>query len=202
MFEGKVAKLNICLKNITKQYDNTYVLNHVNLEFGEGKITCIMGPSGGGKTTLVNIIMGFVKPDSGIINGLEDKRIAAVFQEDRLCEGIGAVQNVKMVCDKKVSEHQIKKDFSEVGLSDYENKKVRDLSGGMKRRVAIVRAVMAQSDIIIMDEPFKGLDDKVRQHVIDYIKQKTKGKTLIVITHNKEDVEALSGELIILDKKA
>ncbi|MGB8455471.1 MAG: ATP-binding cassette domain-containing protein [Anaerocolumna sp.] len=192
--------MNICLRNITKQYEDTLVLNQVNLEIKEGKITCIMGPSGIGKTTLIHIIMGVVKADSGILEGLKDKRITAVFQEDRLCEGVGAIHNVKMVCDKKVSELQIKQDFNEVGLLDYENKKIRDLSGGMKRRVAMVRAVMAESDIIIMDEPFKGLDDKLKEQVIHYIKRKTKDRTLIVVTHNREEVEALGGELIVLGK--
>ncbi len=70
----------------------------------------------------------------------------------------------------------------------------------MKRRVAIVRAVLAESDIIIMDEPFKGLDEKLKEQVINYVKNKTKGKTVIVVTHNKEEVEALSAELVILNR--
>ncbi len=192
--------MNIYLKNITKQYEDKPVLNQLNLEMADGKITCIMGPSGIGKTTLLHIIMGLVKPDSGKVEGTKDKKITAVFQENRLCEEIGAVKNVKMVCDKKVTEHMIKKEFNEVGLQDYDNKKTLELSGGMKRRVAIVRAVMAESDIIIMDEPFKGLDEKLKEQVINYIKHKTKGKTLIIVTHNKDEVKALSADLIILEK--
>ncbi|QHQ60382.1 ATP-binding cassette domain-containing protein [Anaerocolumna sedimenticola] len=188
----------IYIKNLTKQYEGTPVLNQLNLEIKEGKITCIMGPSGIGKTTLINILMGLVKADSGVVDGLDGKKFAAVFQENRLCEEIGAILNVKMVCDKKVTESRIKKELESVGLIDYEKKKVNELSGGMKRRVAIVRAVMANSDIIIMDEPFKGLDDKLKIQVINYIKQKTGGKTLIVITHNKEEVEAFSADLIEL----
>ena len=186
--------MNINLRNITKQYETIPVLNQLYLEIKEGKTTCIMGPSGVGKTTLIHILMGLVQADSGVIEGVEGRRFAAVFQENRLCEEIGAVLNIKMVCDKKVTEAQIKKELEAVGLLDYEKKKVNELSGGMKRRVAIVRAVMADSDIIIMDEPFKGLDDKLKGQVIDYIKRKTIGKTLVVITHNKEEVEALSAD--------
>ncbi len=190
--------MNLYLRNITKQYEGNLVLNQLNLEFKEGKITCIMGPSGIGKTTLINIIMGLVKPDYGKIEGTEGRKISVVFQENRLCEGIGAVENVKMVCDKKVSELKIKQEFEEVGLLDYENKRTLELSGGMRRRVALVRAVMAESDIIIMDEPFKGLDEKLKGQVINYMKRKTRGKTLIIVTHNKEEVEALSADLIVL----
>ncbi len=194
--------MNICLKNITKKYEDTLGLNQVSLEFAEGETACIMGPSGIGKTTLINIIMGLVKADSGTLTGLEGKKIAAVFQENRLCEEIDAVHNVKLVCNKNVTELQIKEEFKEVGLLEYENKKTRELSGGMKRRVAIVRAVMAESDIIIMDEPFKGLDEKLKEQVINYIRRKTRGKTVIVVTHNKEEVDALSARLILLETGA
>ncbi|WMJ85299.1 ATP-binding cassette domain-containing protein [Anaerocolumna sp. MB42-C2] len=187
----------INVRNLTKKYDGIPVLNQLNLEIKEGNITCIMGPSGIGKTTLINILMGLVKADSGVIEGVAGKKFAAVFQENRLCEEISAILNIKMVCNKKVTESQIKNELESVGLTDYE-KKVNELSGGMKRRVAIVRAVMANSDIIIMDEPFKGLDNKLKNQVIDYVRQKTKGKTLIVITHNKEEVEALFADLISL----
>jgi len=190
--------MNIELKNISKRYGEKIVLNQLNIEFIEHQITCIMGPSGVGKTTLIHMLMGLVKADSGKMQGLEGKRITAVFQEDRLCESVDAIKNVLLVCDKKITDIQVMEEFREVGLIEYENKPVAQLSGGMKRRVTIVRALLPESDIIIMDEPFKGLDDELKKQVINYMKQKTKGKTVIIVTHDKEEVHALSAELITL----
>jgi NitT/TauT family transport system ATP-binding protein len=192
--------MNIILSNISKQYDGLPVLNQVSLEFKEGMTTCLMGPSGVGKTTLLQILMGLVKADSGSLTGLKGKKLSAVFQENRLCESIDAIANIKMVCDKKTSIQRIRQELNEVGLTDYENKKTLLLSGGMKRRVAIVRAVLADSEVIFMDEPFKGLDEKLKEQVIQYVKRKTAGKTLIVVTHNKDEIKALSAELIVLKK--
>lgn len=190
--------MSILLKNISKQFENTVVFNQFNIEIPEGKITCIMGPSGSGKTTLLSILMGLIKADSGTIHGLEGKRIAAVFQEDRLCKEITVLQNIKMVCHRKVNNEQIKEELRKVGLDGAENKKISELSGGMKRRVAIVRAIMADSDLIIMDEPFKGLDETLKINVIEYVKQKTVGKTVIVVTHEKEEAAALLADVITI----
>jgi NitT/TauT family transport system ATP-binding protein len=190
--------MSIQLINITKKYENLTVLEHVNLEIAENKITCIMGPSGCGKTTLLHILLGLIKEDSGRIVGLSDKKITAVFQENRLCEGIHAIKNVQMVCDKHITVDMIKKEFNDVGLLDYENKPVANLSGGMKRRVAIVRAIIPKSNVIIMDEPFKGLNLELKEQVIEYVKQKTIGKTVIIVTHDDYEVEALSADLIRL----
>ena len=190
--------MNIQLKDISKSYNNTVVLNKLDIEIKKHQITCIMGPSGVGKTTLIYIILGLVEADSGSIVGLSGKKFAAVFQENRLCEGINAIKNVQLVCEKTITDFQIKEEFRKVLLSEYDNKPVSELSGGMKRRVAIVRALLSESDIIIMDEPFKGLDEELKIQVINYIKYKTKGKTVIIITHDKEEVDALSAELINL----
>lgn len=190
--------MNIQLKDISKSYNNTVVLNKIDIEIKEHQITCIMGPSGVGKTTLIYILMGLVEADAGSIAGVSGKKFAAVFEENRLCEGINAIKNVQLVCENTITDLQIKKEFREVGLSEYENKPVAELSGGMKRRVAIVRALLPESDIIIMDEPFKGLDEELKNQVINYVKYKTKGKTVIIITHDKEEVDTLSAKLIML----
>lgn len=191
--------MNIILKNITKQFDNTLVLEQFNLELSKGRITCLMGPSGSGKTTLLSILMGLVKADSGTVYGLEGKKLAAVFQEDRLCEGISVLQNVKMVCSRKIKDSRIIEELQEVGLKGIESKKVSELSGGMKRRVAIVRAVMADSDLVIMDEPFKGLDETLKRQIIEYVKHKTAGKTVIIVTHERAEAKELSADITVLD---
>lgn len=185
----------IKIKNLYKSYKGKKVINDLSLEIEDGTISCIMGPSGSGKTTLLNIILGVEVPDSGRVLGIEDRNIAVVFQEDRLCEGFTGKENVKLVLKKKVSSEEIYNNFYEVGLEDIENKKVSELSGGMKRRVAIVRALMAQSDIIIMDEPLKGLDVGTKLKVIKYIKKNCEGKTLIFTSHDMEEVKLLEASI-------
>lgn len=191
--------MDIRLNNISKQYNNSIVLNKINLIFKEGQINCIMGPSGIGKTTLLRILMGLEKADSGEIQGLEDKRIAAVFQEDRLIEHWDAILNVKLTCDKDISNSQIEQMFAEVDLREYKDKPVQNLSGGMRRRVAIIRALLSPSNLVIMDEPFKGFDARLKQKVIAQVKEKTQGKTVICVTHEGDEVEALQANLILLN---
>jgi NitT/TauT family transport system ATP-binding protein len=189
----------IQLKNLDKTYGNTKVLNNYSIELQENKITCLMGPSGVGKTTLLQILLGLVKVDKGKISGLDGKKVSAVFQENRLIEGIDAIHNIKLVCDKQVTEDMIENELSLVGLTEYKNKPVSKLSGGMQRRVAIVRAIMARSDLVIMDEPFKGLDENLKKQVIQYVMNKTMGKTVLMVTHDKEEVELLSAELVVME---
>lgn len=194
-----VEFLNIKFNHISKKFGTTEVFQDYNLEIKEQETTCIMGPSGSGKTTLIHMLLGLVKPDTGNIEGIKNRRIVAVFQEDRLCETIDAIKNVQIVCTKNVTAEQIEKEFSMVGLTEYKNKPVSQLSGGMRRRVAIVRALMAESDMVIMDEPLKGLDEQLKNQVIGYIKKKTNGKTVIMVTHDKEEAAELSDVIILLE---
>ncbi len=190
--------MSIQLKEISKSFDDILLYHKLNAEIRENRVTCIMGPSGSGKTTLTYLLMGLVKQDYGRIDGLDGKRITAVFQEDRLCENIDAVKNVLLVCDRKTVRSQVEQEFREVGLTDYNGKPAAELSGGMKRRVAIVRALLPDSDIVIMDEPFKGLDEELKLRVINYVKSRIEGKTVILITHDKEEAEALSADYLYL----
>lgn len=190
--------MDIRIENLTKSYEDKKVLNQLNMTFPQGKISCLMGPSGIGKTSLLHLIMGLIKPDSGRILGCEGKKITAVFQEDRLIEHWDAVKNIKLVCDKSVTEDQILKELKEVGIEEGRGQPVGSFSGGMKRRVAIIRAVLAGFDILILDEPFKGLDEALKRRVADYLLQKTAGKTVIVVTHEKTEAELLGAGLLTL----
>lgn len=191
--------MDIKLTQVSKQFQDKLLFENLNLTFPEGRMTCLMGPSGSGKTTIINCILGLTKPDSGTITGTEGKRIAAVFQEDRLIEHWDAIKNVKLVCDQSVSSGQILDELKAVGLEESLKKPVRDYSGGMRRRVAIVRAMLAVSELIILDEPFQGLDDLLKEQVIDYVRRKTLGKTVILVTHDREEAERLRADLINLD---
>lgn len=184
--------------NLSKSFNGQQVLSNFSVTFKNGNITCIMGASGVGKTTLVNIMMGLVKEDSGDIVGLEGRKISAVFQEDRLIEHWDAVKNIMLVCGRNVSKEIIHKNLKEIGLSEYENKPVVSLSGGMRRRVAIVRALLTDYDVLIMDEPFKGLDYELKKKVIDYVRKMTKGKTVIIITHDKDEADMLQADMVTM----
>lgn len=191
--------MDIELLHIVKRFDQKQVISDFSAIFREGQVNCLMGASGIGKTTIINILMGLLKQDSGEIHGMEGRRIATVFQEDRLIEHWDAIKNVRLVCDKSVARETIEQEFKKVGLEDYENKPVSKLSGGMRRRVAIVRAMLAQSDLIIMDEPFKGMNEELKSMVIDYVKQKTLGKTVIIVTHDKEEAESFKAKLTTIN---
>ena len=184
------------IKNISKSFNELMVLDNLSLEFNEGEIYCIMGKSGCGKSTLLNIIMGLIKADKGEISD-DFNNISVVFQEDRLCTKLNAAANVKIVCDKNITEDAIAENLYKVGL-DRESilKPVSELSGGMKRRVAVVRAIMAKSKIIIMDEAFKGLDVVTRTLTAEYILSNRQDRTVIFVTHDIEEAELLNGKVI------
>jgi NitT/TauT family transport system ATP-binding protein len=154
-----------------------------------------MAPSGMGKTTLLRIIMGLEEPDSGSIKGLEDLKISTVFQEDRLCEYLTPINNIKLV-NPTLTDQQILEALSSFGLSGCERQKTSELSGGMKRRIAILRAIMAEYDILFLDEPFKGIDINTKETVISEIIKRTKGKTIIFVTHDEAEASLMGANII------
>ncbi len=190
--------MDIKVNNICKSFNGQQVLDNVTMSFHEGLDTCIMGASGVGKTTLVYILMGLLEPDSGEITGLSDKKISAVFQEDRLIEHWDAIKNIMLVSNKDVTKVRSEEHLSQIGLTEYAGKPVKALSGGMRRRVAMVRAILSEFDVLIMDEPFKGLDEELKIQAINYVKENTKNKTLIIITHDKDEVAMLQANLITM----
>lgn len=185
--------MDIILKNLNKSYNGIKVLENLSAVFFDKKINYVMGESGVGKTTLLNIIMGIELPDSGEVEGIINRKISAVFQEDRLCEDFNSITNIRLVCN--LDKEFIAKELGKVGLWEHLNKPVSKLSGGMRRRVAIVRAMLADSDIIVLDEPLKGLDDETKKHVIEYIKEKINNKLIIMITHDKDETLSIDGEI-------
>jgi len=190
--------MSIVIKDLSKSFPDTRVFEKLNLEFKEGRITCIMGKSGVGKTTLLSMIMGLVSPDEGAIEGLDGKKISAVFQENRLCENLTAVLNIKMVTDLsgRYSESDILSFLAKIGIDGTIRKPVKEFSGGMQRRVAILRALMAESDVLIMDEPLKGLDEETKDAVKGLILDLTKGKTVIMSTHDVREAESFGAEVV------
>ena len=187
----------IKLMNISKAFDTKVVLDNISYEIKERVTTCIMGSSGRGKTTLLRIMMGLVVPDEGVVIGLENLKKSVIFQEDRLCENLTVASNIKMTCRKPLEMDHILDAFKKVELpSDCVGQSVNHLSGGQKRRVAILRALLTEYDILFMDEPFKGLDLETKKQVMQYVKEATRGKTVILVTHDESECQIMSNEAI------
>lgn len=192
--------MDITLKNVTKSYGDLTVLRQFNHTFREGETTCIMGPSGCGKTTLLRLLMGLEKPDEGEILGVSGLRMGAVFQEYRLCENLNAISNVRMVCSHTLPKERITQALTQVGITDSLYKPVRDYSGGMKRRVAIVRAVLSDPEICFLDEPFEGLDEATRSVVGSWLYRQLSGKTVLMVSHDEEDALRMDASVFRLDQ--
>lgn len=180
----------IILTDLTKSFGDNCVLKQFTAAFPKGKVTAIMAPSGGGKTTLLRILMGLEQADAGTISGMEGMRLSAVFQEDRLCTNLSPSANIRLT-SSKVSKAAAAQALASVGLDGNSRQPVRELSGGMRRRVAILRALMADYDILFLDEPFKGLDEATKELVIQDTRKRSAGKTVILVTHEKEEAAAM-----------
>jgi NitT/TauT family transport system ATP-binding protein len=190
----------IVIRGLCKRFGEKVVLRDFSAVLPAGACTCIMGQSGCGKTTLLNILMGFLKADSGEITGVPEKK-SAIFQEDRLCEGFSAMANLRLVLPKSIPDARLEAHLVELGLADSMRRPVRELSGGMKRRVAIARAMLAESEIVFMDEPLKGLDEKTKAEVIGYMQRHGAGRTILLVTHDREETAAMGGALITMTEE-
>lgn len=183
----------IVIRDLCKSYDGAPVLDRFSAVLKAGTVTGLMAPSGGGKTTLLRILMGLEAPDGGSIEGLEGLRLSAVFQEDRLCEGLDAASNIRLVTPG-LSRQEAEEALRAVGLGECGGKKVREFSGGMRRRVAILRAMLARYDLLLLDEPFKGLDESTKALVMADTRRRWAGKTVLLVTHDPAELEAVGAQ--------
>lgn len=188
----------IVIKNLSKSFDGRAVLTDFSAVIPAGGTYGIMGESGCGKTTLLRILLGLERADGGSIEGLPG-RTSAVFQEDRLCDEFSAVTNVAIAAPRKTPRAAIEECLASLGLGEDLSRPVRELSGGMRRRVAIARALLAEGELILLDEPFKGLDEETRRTVMAVVRRMTAGKTVILVTHEEEEIAALGATLRRLD---
>lgn len=185
----------IIVENVNKSFGNQKVLVNRSMKIHGPGITCLMGPSGCGKTTLMRILMGLEQADSGTVTGIDRKNIGAVFQEDRLLEEEDAIVNIRLAASKRTTG-EIEEHLKAVKLTDYAGKPVAQLSGGMRRRIAIVRAVMADNTVLFLDEPLKGLDEATKTTVMEYIRDHTQERTVLMITHEEREAEWFGGPII------
>lgn len=185
----------IVLDRVSFAYESQPVLRDLSLTLPVGRITCLMGPSGCGKTTLFRLLCGSIAPLSGTITGIPD-RISAVFQEDRLCEDFSALSNLRFAVGSRPEKSELVALLDSLGLEGASPAPVRTFSGGMKRRVAIARALAAEGDLLLLDEPFKGLDEESRAAAAEILLARTAGKTVFVITHDPAEAELLSAPVL------
>lgn len=171
----------IVLQDVSKQYDGKVVLQNVCGTYGKEKVTYLNSPSGSGKTTLLRVLAGLEKADSGLITN-PNRYLTYVFQEDRLCEEYNAVKNLELVCG---NSDKARKHLLELLNEEDLNKPCKALSGGMKRRVAVARAFCVDSEVVLLDEPFTGLDEENKRRVREYIEKYGTGKVMVIASHGE-----------------
>ena len=203
------------IKDVTKSYGRQKVLQNVSFEIMEGELFGLLGPNGAGKSTLIDILTGIQSMDSGeiFINGKSiktdkveiRKHLGLVPQDIALLEELNAVDNLEYFgglygLAGEELKSQIEKLLEVAGLTDKKKEKVKNYSGGMKRRLNIAVAMLHNPSILILDEPTVGVDAQSRQHIFDYIQSLAEqGTTILYTSHYMEEIEALCKRVFILD---
>lgn len=205
------------ISNLSFSYNGTSIIEDVSFNI-ENEIACVLAPTGAGKTTLLNIISGILKPNGGSIDiggmtpnkAVENKKIGFSFQDSTLLEWKTVTENVLLPLQigikKKITEKDcrlVSELIELVGLSDYKNKKCSELSGGMKQRVGLARALVTNPEIILFDEPFNKLDFITKTNLLIEFRNilKERNVSCIVVTHNVEDAVFVGDKALIFSKE-
>ena len=190
--------MKLTIQDACKSYEGHPVLEQLCLELPEKGTVCLFGPSGCGKTTLFNCIAGLEKLDSGAILGMEGRRVAYMFKEDRLLPWINARENVEVVL-RHSDEKQAQKWLEAVGLGEDGDKRPSELSGGMRQRVALARALAFGGDVILLDEPFRALDPKTRLRMETLVQEHSREALKLLVTHDREEAQFLADQILYLE---
>lgn len=188
------------LRGVDKAYGGVTVLSGASARFAEGRAHVIMGPSGAGKTTLLRLLAGLEAPDAGEVVLPEGARLAITFQEDRLLDNLTATANIRLPharlrgAEREAFLSLERAALGAVGLPD-DARPVRELSGGQRRRVAILRCVLADADVLLLDEPLRGMDEGTVGIVMDYVRPLLAGRTVLWVTHDHRDRDLLPDPL-------
>lgn len=183
----------ISIENISFSYNDKSVFTDYSCSFPIGKTSVIMAPSGFGKSTLLYMISGLITPTKGSIKiPIDTPKFSFAFQDLRLIESSSVFKNITLVNSNVANTDELSDCLEALEIKSLINKKVSNLSGGEKSRVSIARALMAKYDILLLDEPFNGLDDETKLRTMKYVKEKTANKTVLLITHNKDEATFFS----------
>lgn len=180
------------LDHVSKSYQGRTVLRDFSLELPGRGFCCILGPSGAGKTTLLRLMAGLEQPDSGTVT--VSAPVSMVFQEDRLLAHDTVLENAALAADPQRAKELLVR----LGLAEWLFRRPAALSGGMRRRVAIARAVCCGPELLLLDEAFKGLDEQCRRDTAAYIRRHTAGASVLCVTHDPEEATLLGGRCIDL----
>ena len=181
------------IKNLTKRFGEKTLFEGLSLTVDGPAV--LWAPSGWGKTTLLRILMGLEVPTSGSVEGVG--RVGAVFQEDRLCDNLDPSANIRLI-NPTLGRRETEDALAAVGLAGCLRQPARELSGGMRRRVAILRALLAEYDLLFLDEPFKGLDRETKETVMADTRRRCAGRTVLLVTHDVAELDAM-GAVVRLD---
>lgn len=188
--------MSIVIKDINKRFGDQVVLSDLNIDIQENKLNILTGQSGCGKTTLLRIIAGLDRDYSGNMNS-SHKKLSYLFQEDRLLPWMNAQQNIALILRHNMGEAAAnalaERYLNMVELQNDKNKYPSQLSGGMQRRVALARTLAYSADLVLLDEPFKGMDMELKENIIDMFisEQKRLKFTAILVTHDPYVLEKL-----------
>jgi ABC-type nitrate/sulfonate/bicarbonate transport system ATPase subunit len=180
--------------HLNKSFDSRPIILDLNLDLPESGIIALSGPSGCGKTTLLHLLAGVLRPDSGSIEGLAPNRISMVFQEDRLLPWLSAAENIALVL---ADSGQACLWLDRMQLADWADHYPAELSGGMRRRIALARALAFASDLLLLDEPFLGMDAELKQSLDALIRETARIRPVLLVTHDLSDIERLA-DLVLL----
>ena len=202
------------LKHIQKSFDRTPVLKDISLQVEDGEIVSILGPSGCGKTTLLNLILGIVSPDGGTIsyNGedltcvaMEKRGFNIVFQDYSLFPNLNVYKNITYGLKNKPgisSREEVEELIDLLGLREHLDKRIEQLSGVQKQRVALARTMVMKPRILLLDEPLSALDGVIKESIKDRIRTIAREYrlTTIIVTHDPEEALTLSDRVLIIDQ--
>lgn len=203
--------MKVKIENLTKKIDNNIILDNINLDLEDGKIYGFIGRNGSGKSMLFKTICGFIKPTTGkvIVNGVDlyeknefPKETSALIDSPKFITSLSGFENLKLIASiqNKIDDSAINNVLKEINLFSNKDKKVGKYSLGMKQKLGIAQVLMEDPKMIILDEPFNGLEEDSVKKVRDILlSEKEKGKLILIASHIKDDIEILADEVIKLD---
>ena len=194
--------MTLTLTEVSKSFAGVPVLDNISFTLEPGKSLCVTGPSGCGKTTLLRIILGREQPDGGEVrwSGGTPGRFGVLFQEDRLFDGLDAVENLRMATGEK-DRRELKAALGQLLPEEALGRAVSALSGGQRRRVALVRALRPGGEAVLLDEPFTGLDAAAAARAGDYIRREIGDRPLLLALHRK-DIPDWCDDILVLGAEA